>query len=147
MVIKVQVLNLFLKSDWGWGVWVLFIFTLSRKTSGLGLLTFKSYPNPGKLCLIICHPQIWSTIFLCWALNLGSSACKQHSVCEQSEETSAFHWVSHWCGESGGSSEHSLAGCSLNMRLFAFCSGTVEHRGKWLHRACLLRISWAGEFD
>lgn len=146
---KVQVLNnwQFLKSDLGWRVRVLFVFRLSRRPSGPGFLTLKSDPNPGKLFLLICLPQIWSIISLCRALNFGSSSCTQFSLHEQSEKTSAIHWESQWCGESGGSSECSPSGCSLNIRLFAFCSGTVEHRGKLRSRVFLFRIPWAAEFD
>lgn len=142
---KVQVLNNlpFLKSDLDWEIWILFVFRLVYKLSGSRILKLKSDPNPSKLFFLICH----SIISLCWALNFGSSACKQLSVHEQSEENSPLHRESQWCEEFGRSSEHSLGGCSLNTRLFAFCSGTVEHRGKLLNRVCLFRIPWAGESD
>lgn len=94
----------------------MFVFRLSRKPSGPKLLKLKSDPNLSKLCLLVCCPQSWSVISLCWALNLGSPSWEQLSVYEPSEGPSAFRW------ESQGCEEHSLSGCSLNTRLFAFCS-------------------------
>lgn len=98
------------------------VFRLSRKPSGPGLLKLKSDPNPSKLFILICCPQSWSVISLCRALNSGSPSWEQLSVYEPSEGPSAFRWESQGCEESGGSSEHSLSGCSLNTRLLAFCS-------------------------
>lgn len=148
-MIKVQVLNTLqsLQSDLGGGVRVLLFSDSAESLQALALLMLKSDPNSSKLFLLIFLPHIWSIISLRQALNFGSSACTQLLVHEQSEKTSAVHRESQWSEESGGSSERSPGGCSLNIRLFAFCSGSAEHKGKPLNRVFLFRILWVAEFD
>ena len=134
-----EIIHNSLKATWI-EVWFLFVFRLSRKPSGPGLLKLKSDTNPSKLFLLTCRPRIWSIISLHQGLNFRSPSCKQLSAHKQSEETPAFQQESQWCRQPGGSSEHSPGGCSLNAALFAVCSGTAEYTGKLLTHVCPFRI-------